>query len=632
MTNAPDYREIEFNALDPKTRKRLIEALDGTSGPYPILSQPSSTGGAIFGWSVLALLGACGGLVLAQLDFGDPGSFAQDWYFVPGYAVCALFALWGLLGGIRAAVLAKALPFKRGRYVFPTDMVIATNSTLRIVPMGRLLKLDGVHRHTNGVYSGTDLNFQFEGYGTEYFVVRGKDLAEQILDDLRVAQQRIADAVQAQDLDTIHALDVFFEARVMDYWNDPALAAQRARSPERATQGFGLTADGRLGDREPSANDTSLAKPVSPILARAGAVSLGAMLLAPPFWFGRNFASDEAAFADARTMNRTYAFNAYVAEDGRHRQEVIDRWLPEAAFAEAQEAGTVSALRDFVRAHPNSARVGEARQAIHQRFVQVRQDFMSQAATGDARMPVFMGRLLDWLEAHDSPPVRVRFLAPSAEALALIDQNLDIFGEVQGVTGGIAPVAPHFTPERSTLRETNITTVLQQGFAPVFPSDVMQLEHAGRIDAAQQAAPLTQPAFDVSYTIRPSGSVYTSDTSTRGFVGIHVDFHIQMRIPDDADTWGVDTSVEPPEHFTVTSYGYIDPAGDSAYRDGLVYSVMADRAFDQLEHQLALTFFRPGTPAYDQAQAAAQREAQGQDEGGGGFPGLPNLPDLPGVY
>ncbi|MCZ7681111.1 MAG: hypothetical protein M5U28_20925 [Sandaracinaceae bacterium] len=215
-------------------------------------------------------------------------------------------------------------PFKRGRYVFPTDMVIATDSTLRIVPMGRLLKLDGVHRHTNGVYQGTDLNFQFEGYGREYFVVRGKELAEQILDDLRDAQQRIADAVQRQDLNAIHALDVFFEARAKDYWNDPATAAQRAKTPEVATMGFGLSADGRLADRDASPNDTTLAKPVSPIVARAGTVSLAAMLLAPPFWFGRNFASDEAAFANARARNRTYAFNAYVwegrpAPPGGHR-------------------------------------------------------------------------------------------------------------------------------------------------------------------------------------------------------------------------------------------------------------------------------------------------------------------------
>ena len=238
-------------------------------------------------------------------------------------------------------------------------------------------------------------------------------------------------------------------------------------------------------------------------------------------------------------------------------------------------------------------------------------------------MPVFMGRLLAWLEAHDSPPVRVRFLAPSAEVLVAIDQNLDVFGEVQGVTGGIAPVSPHFTEARSAPRETRITQVLQRGFAPIFPEDVMQLEHAGRVDEGEQAQAITQPTFDVSYSIRPSGSVYTSDSSARGFVGIRIEFHIEMHIPDSTDTWGFDTSVEPPEHFTVHSYADMDPTGDSAYRDGLVYSVMADRAFDQLGNQLALTFFRPDTNAYNQAQVAAERDRRGDAERGG----LPPIPD-----
>ena len=113
-------------------------------------------------------------------------------------------------------------------------------------------------------------------------------------------------------------------------------------------------------------------------------------------------------------------------------------------------------------------------------------------------MPVFMGHLLDWLEANDSPPVQVRFLAPSAEALATIDENLEVLAQLESVTGGIAPVAPHFTAEQSSVREHHITEVLQRGFMPVFPSDVMQLEHAGRIDAAQQQASLTQPARSLS--------------------------------------------------------------------------------------------------------------------------------------
>ncbi|HJL16700.1 MAG TPA: hypothetical protein RMH99_13640 [Sandaracinaceae bacterium LLY-WYZ-13_1] len=590
-TNAPPFRQIEFNALDPRTRRRLIEAIEGQTSPRPILSQPSSTGGAMVGWLLSSLMGIAGLVGVAIIEFGSPYDVTQPWPFLFGYALGLFLLVWGVLRAIRTGALSKALPFQRGRYVFPTDLVIAETSRLTIVPMGRLVKLDGVHRHVNGVYQATDLTFDFEGYGRAFFSVRGKALAEQIMDDLRHSQQRISEAVQFQDIDVLAAMDVFFEARATPVWNDPSAAAQAAKQ----------------------AGSTDVSKPVSPLLERAALLAAGAMLLAPPLWLARNFASDEAAYAEAQNRNRTYVWEAYMRADGRHDDEVEDRWLPEAAFAEAQREGTVAALRDFVRAHPDSARVDEARAAIHERFVQVRQDFVSQAATADPRMPTFMGHLLDWLEANDSPPVQVRFFAPSAESLAMIDENLDLFGEVQGVTGGIAPVAPHFTPARSESRERHITEVLQRGFSPIFPSDVMQLTHAGRIAPAQQGEAITQPTFDVSYSIRPSGSVYTSDTSNRGFVGIHVDFHIQMRIPDSAETFGFDVNVEPPEHFTVTSYDTLgfDPNGDSAYQDGLVYSVMGNRAFDNLGNQLALTFFRPETPAYRQAQAAAERERRG---------------------
>jgi len=625
---SPDYRTIEFNALDPVTRQRFVDATHGAGGPAPVLSQPSSTGGAIVGWALLSLLGITAVLVLAVIEFGDVRSFHQNPGFLLGYGLGFFLAGWGLLRTIRTSRLASKVPFKRGRYVFPTDMVVAKGTQLTIVPMGRLLKLDGVHRHVNGVYQGTDLNFHFQGYGRAFFTVRGKVLAEQIMDDMRLAQQRINDAVALQDLQVLAALDVFFEARVTEQWNDPGTADRLAAEALRPEPSGGPSTY-RTADKPADANEHKsgpFSRPAGKIVDRAALFAMAAVLLAPPVWFARNLASDSTAFATAQQRNTTYAYQAYIDGDGSNAQECIDEHLPEAAFSEAQRDGTVSALRDFVQAHPESARTGDARAAIHERFVGVRQDFLTQAANGDATMPVFMSHLLDWLEAHDSPPVRVRFVAPSAEALSLIDQNLDAFGEVQGVTGGIAPVSPHFTETRSAPREQRITQVLQRGFGPIFPEDVMQLAHAGRVNTAQLAAPITEPTFDVTYTIRPSGSVYTSDTSTRGFVGIHVDFHIQMRIPDSTETWGFDTSVEPPEHFTVSSYSAIDPTGDSAYRDGLVYSVMADRAFDQLGNQLAMTFFRPDTPAYNQAQVAAEREMRG-NENRGGSPGLPGMPE-----
>ncbi len=629
---SPAYRTIEFNALDPLTRQRFVDATHGTGSPIPVLSQPISPGGALVGWSLLALLGIGIVLGLTVIGFGDAWSFRQNPGLLVGYAVGLFLTAWSVLRAIRTSRLVRTVPFKRGRFVFPTDLVIATNTKLTIVPMGRLLKLDGVHRHVNGVYQGTDLNFHFEGYGREFFTVRGKMLAEQIMEDMRLAQQRINEAVQFQDLQMLTAMDVFFEARVTPQWNDPIVADRLAAEALRTDRGGG-PATYRTPDKPADAHEHRVglfARPAGPIVDRAAMFALAAVLLAPPLWFARNFASDRAAFASAERSGDTRAYQAYINGGGSRAQECIDELLPEAVFREAQRDGTVTALRAFVRANPRSARVEDARVAIHDRFLQVKQSFLRQAASGDPAMPLFMGRLVDWLEAHDSPPVAVRFLAPSAEALGTIDQNLDLFGEVQGLTGGIAPVSPHFTEARSAPREQRITRVLQRGFAPIFPEDVMQLRHTGRIDAQQQAAAVV-PTFDVTYAIRPSGSVYTSDTSARGFVGIHVEFHIQMRIPGSAETWGFDTSVVPPEHFTVSSYAGVDPSGDSAYRDGLVYSVMADRAFDQLGNQLALTFFRPDTPAYNQAQVAAERDMRGDPSRGGRpleMPGLsPELQD-----
>ena len=94
--------------------------------------------------------------------------------------------------------------------------------------------------------------------------------------------------------------------------------------------------------------------------------------------------------------------------------------------------------------------------------------------------------------------------------------------------------------------------------------------------------------------------------------GFVISFHIQMRIPQSTETWAIDTTVEPPEHFTVSSSNTFGLGGDEAYRDGLVYSVMADRAFDQLANQLALAFFRADSNAYAQAQAAAAQQHRGE--------------------
>ena len=146
------------------------------------------------------------------------------------------------------------------------------------------------------------------------------------------------------------------------------------------------------------------------------------------------------------------------------------------------------------------------------------------------------------------------------------------------------PIAPHFTPDRTSLFEGSVTNRLRDGFATVFPADIFDLEHSGRVDASAPLDP-NHPVLDVRYVVRPSGALYVSDTDTRAFVGIHVDFDVTMRSPDGPGTFAFAFAVEPPETFTVST------RGDAQASDNSIYATMAERAFDRLGERLSSTFF-----------------------------------------
>ncbi len=565
----PSMKRVHFNSLPEVTRQRLIDAVDGTGQPAPILMQKTAGAGGVVGWIIFAALLAAGGLWLLSLEYGSMYRAGQQGFeYLIGLMVISWLGTYALVAAVRRIVLDRSIPFRRGRYLFPTDLVVATDPVLKIFPLSKLTKLDPVHHYQNGVYTHTDFNFYFEGGKHETFVVRGKVQAEQALDYFHQTGYLLNEAFQNQDLNAIRSLDIFFEAQ-----DHPSFKP-----------------DG--GDMvQPAAPVTSgpKARSVPFPLKWASVTALAGLLLAVPVWMVRNYISDEAAFDQAVACGSSDCFSYYLRANGRHADEVRDTHLPRAAFQEAQEQGTVAALRDFVTEYPNSRHVAEARQVIHQRFEQVRGNFMSQANTQDTNMVAFMGDLLNFLEAHDSPPVLVRFNAPSSESLSAIDQNLP---------PNTSAVSPHFTAERSEARERYITQVLQRGFAAVFPNDVMRLEHRGRL-APNTPPELVHPTIDVSYVVRPSGSIYVDDTNQRQFIGIHNDFVVRMSIPNVERTHSFQLQVQPPQRFSV---GYSRFGGaDSGPSDGAVYTTMAERAFEQLGTQLPLVFFRQGTPAYQQA-------------------------------
>jgi hypothetical protein len=514
--------------------------------------------------------------------------------------VSLIVILWlagvSIVAAIRRMVMKSATPFRRGRYVFPTDIIIATGPELTIYPLSHMIRLDPVHNFQNGMYVNTAFNFDFAGGKRETFFVFGKPQAEGALQRLDQSQYAVSDAAKRQDWATVGRMDVLYDARAAGL-----LAPGAARPAPEKVQGG------------------PVAKNLPFVLKWASMTALALAVLAVPVWLVRNSMSPEAAYQDAiSSCSYLSCLESYTHVPGAIRvDEVTNVHIPAMAFREAQATGTVQALRDFVVRYPNARQVPEARQVIHSRFEAVRAAFMSQASTTDATMPTFMGSLLTWLEANNSPPVLVRFNAPSSESLSVIDAALE---------RNTSPISPHFTPAICEPRERYITEVLQRGFAAVFPNDVMRLEHFGRL--TPQTPPDTAHAtIDVSYTVQPSGTTFVDDVTGRQFVGIFNDFVVRMQVPGDLQTHSFQLHVAPPQTFSV-SYSRFGGV-DSGPSDGAVYSTMAERAFEQLGSALPQHFFRPDSPAYQ--QAIGTRPGDGAASPPSGYPTLPptGYPTLP---
>ncbi|MFT5353712.1 MAG: hypothetical protein ACI9KE_000912 [Polyangiales bacterium] len=570
--------KIPFNAMPESTRLRFAAATKNQGGPNPVSSLPTSRGGAFFGWSLL-LLGAAGlALGVMASDFGSLYHARMDAMELLAIMALAFLGGYALLAIVRRVVLDKGTPFRRGRYLFATDIVDATKpDNLRIVPLARISQVNVVHHLQNGRYQNTVVNFVFPGGKTERFTFFGRQRAQDALDRIAQNQREIMQFANAGDAASIAARDVFFDIRNTSIWNEPP-AAQQAAS---------------------HASGQAVAAKLMAPLKWASVTAVGLTFLVVPVWFVRNTLSDDAAFEEARARNTSQAFQTYLRNGSNHEAEAQEL-LFATAFQEAQATGTVTALREYMQQHPNSPHLPEVRVVVHQRFEVVKANFLAQAATADPNMPRFVQALLAWLEAHDSPPVQVRFSPPTSESLVAIDTALS------QESSNVSPIAPHFTDARSMPRENQITEILQQGFATVFPSDVMSMSHAGRI-LPGVISPV--PTVDIAYEIRPSGTTFTDEQNGSEFVGIHVNFNVSMHIPNDPTTHAFSVGVQPPNHFSV-SYEDGIAGGPS---DGLVYSTMSRLAFARLASSVTMAFFRPGTEAF--TLAAGQG---GNNPAGGG--------------
>ncbi len=602
MSDVSREKRIHFNALPVDVRKGLKANFEGTGSPGPIISDQASLGWDLAGWITLLTLGLGIVGIMGWWGFGDTWDewAVQGVFFVPVYLTGFFLLFWSVLRMFRRMQLDNRTPYPLGRYLLPGDFIDATTEELRIIPMGDLVDFNGTHHHTNGAYTHTELNFIFVGGKVEQFTIHGRDLAEQVLNEVGAKGRILSAAAQNADIGVLAEMDPLLEARMSEQWEGLDGKGAPAFAP-------------KVGPVTGSV--------AAPLRMAATLALVAALLVGLPFQLVRNLLSDEAMYADLQQTTSTWECERYLDNGWRHTDEVMTELLPGAAFRDAQQQGSVAAMRGFLKEYPGTRWEPEARSMMHTYYQDALAGFQKHATTDNPEAVPFMTDLLLWLETHDDPSVDVRFMPPANGALDLVDEMINDPDEPLW-DGPIAPVSKNFSDAKSKAREGSITRMLQEGFGQVFSNDVLILEEGARLTSEEWEKPVGKPTILVSYAVNPSGDVYTSEDSDRAYVGIVVDFFVEMKVPESDNMLDLELSVEPPQVFSVgNSYlSYLvnsDPKNSSD--DANVYDTMALRAFDHLGTGVRRAVFKEGV---GDITAPGSRPSSGSGLGGLGLDGL----------
>ena len=547
--------EFEFNALPESVRERFVQCVSGNGQPAPIFATTSPPRWAL---ALFALIGI-GGLGFAWIS--DFSQNIQEPIWMLLYVGAAWMVALTVVLAAATAVRRRALPYEFGVYVFPLDVVYARGPRLRVVPISSLTNFQATHHSTNGSYTNTSFDFVFEGGAKETFTVRGKDEADKNLAEFRRTQQAIAQAADQQRFDLFAGFDPFFEVR----------------------SGDGMTSLVR-DQRVIRPHGKHVAEEVPRYLERGWLTALAiALVLGPSLWYARNWASDGAYYAFLVHYESQYSARSYLTSGATRYVEEVRSLVPKFTFQDAKRSSSLPAMRRFVAEFPDSEYVPEARELIHSRYLEAEEVFRQRAPKDDPRLLDFMHRLFQYLELNDSPKVAVRFRPPANEALLEVDESLRDAPREHG-TPPVSPVSPSFSEESSTVREGYIVSSLQKGFRSLLDRDVLDLVSGERMPEGETGT-FEDPTIAVAYAIVPSGSLYTNEANTRGYVGIEVAFLVSMHVPGQ-NPHLFSVQVTPPEPVTVQAGGIaLKPS------DYLVYDVMAKLAFEKLESKLAYAFF-----------------------------------------
>ena len=259
--------------------------------------------------------------------------------------------------------------------------------------------------------------------------------------------------------------------------------------------------------------------------------------------------------------------------------------LPALSLQAAERDGSVRALRAVEKAYPHAWISARVRPAIHARFEAARAA-ISRGITAERRAPV--ERLLAYLEAQDSPRVRVRLVTPDGAQIAAATRALEAqIKDLPGVTA--APVVLDYQVVSLAgvrIGQTELTSGLVKGFSAVIPTDLLELEsEPNQFDGV--ALDPRDPVLEITSAIEVT--TVLQGKASRAFAGLTFEYETSLLLPGEPRAPLVPkVTVPPSDNLTIYRYTFDNdkaaPLGGSKdpmldrLDDAMVYTKQAEKA------------------------------------------------------
>jgi hypothetical protein len=579
-------QEADFYELPRAVQDRFTGCVRGEGRPVPLLVIRVGPPREVLIWSAI---GAAGTLVLVIIFRLGLGDLKSSLALHPAPLIVAYAAALATMALSTLKVVARlreawSLPYRPNIYLFPSGVVDARTNKLKVFPLSRLVQ------STVGERS---LGLTFPEGATFSFPLVDPGHTAEVQETIEAAQADLEKAHAANDKKSLGILDPLVD----------------------------------IGVANPFAPKTPLKKEI-PVWARQMWVIAGAfgLALAPGFWFVRNMVSDSTMLARANRQQTVDGFKSYLARGGR-RRDVADVLLPRAELSQAvkegtveaiekfmaarpkpdpriqpeisaalrqamlteleatKKAGTVSALTEFAKRHPNNLVDAELHQAIHAVYQTALQKYKKEWGTKEPTVLAFVEKLFAFAE-RSGPKVQIRFRRKLSKSMEVADAAVKKSPYFMGT-----PSVPsqYFDEVHARPREQAVSKALVSRFAAAFPPDILSLELGPPVtDPDAPLPPITVPTIFIEHSAEVSGASYLNANPRGVFVGLGLLFEVSFRIPDDTKPQRFRLSAWRPPDTTVSK-------GDETY-EAAVYDAMATEGYAQFAQRYLATFFLKSEP------------------------------------